>query len=113
MENLEKNELLKKIQLNEKLKDEIIKEEIEKYKNIIYDEITKDLDSKTKNITAEEYYKNKYKYPFIPSNSNNKEPIASNDHIYEELGDTNCSYLKLDDIKTKELSSNIFSTLNE
>lgn len=110
---LEKNKLLQKIKLNEDLKDEIIKEEIEKYKKIISDNLTKTLENQSTCVTAEEYYKNKYKYPFIPTVDNKDNPLASNYHIYEDIGDTNCSYLKLDEKSKKDKTSNIFFNLDE
>lgn len=110
---LERKELLEKIKLNKDLKDEIIKEEVEKYREIISKKLTKILENQSTCITAENYYKNKYRYPFIPSIINKDEPLASNYHIYEDIGDTNCSYLKLDDKKKPDLTSNIFSSLDD
>jgi|APSaa5957512622_1039677.scaffolds.fasta_scaffold169608_2 hypothetical protein len=110
---LEKNELLEKIKLNKDLKDEIIQEEIEKYREIVSDKLIKILESQSSCITAENYFENKYKYPFIPIVDNKGEPIASNYHIYEDIGDTNCSYLKIDDKLKRDKTSNLFLNINE
>ena len=59
------------------------------------------------------YFENKYKYPFIPIVDNKGEPIASNYHIYEDIGDTNCSYLKIDDKLKRDKTSNLFLNINE